>query len=246
MANNHDIRVWAQQQGIDVSASGPIAADVKTRYYAYQEGTRPDVDGEPAEAGPDTGPREQAPAIKKEGMTERVRRRWDESQKKANPRAGTRGRPRAKAAHPRVSAERMIARGWSLLGDLAGTMLPATGRMMEIQAPIAGMLLDETVKDSFVDRLLQPAARAEQTVGVLGVLLGPVLAVAAIEVRPDQAPKVIKELRRQLMTWVEIAGPKLEAVMKREVEAEEKYGADVDTIIQDILSRIFVPEDASA
>jgi len=243
MANNHDIRTWALDQGIDVSGTGPIAADVKARYYAYQEGSRPDVDGEPAEPGPTSGPREQAPVIKKEGMAQRARRHWDESQKKANPRA-TRGRSRSKASHPRVSAERMIARGWSLLGDLAGTMLPATGRMIEIQAPIAGMLLDETVKDSFVDRLIQPAARAEQSVGVLGVLLGPVLAVAAIEMRPEQAPKVIKELRRQLMTWVEIAGPKLEAVMKREVEAEERYGTDVDSIIEDILSRIFVPEDA--
>src|SRR5512139_972335 len=118
--------------------------------------------------------------------------------------------------------------------------------MMEVQAPVAGMLLDQTMKDSVVDRVLQPVARAEQAAGIVAMLMGPVVCTALIEIRPDQAPKLIKELRRQMMTWVEIAGPKLEEIVQREKVAEEKYGADVDALMEDVLSRVLIPEDTPA
>ena len=242
MANNHDIRVWAESEGIEVSRSGPLSADVKQKYQAYLDGRDTDAD-DPMEAMR-AEVAEQAPVIKKETVSERVRRRLDDTAKVSKGRPA-RGRP-AKAAKPRVSIERMLTRGWSLLGDLAGNFLPATGRMMEVQAPVAGMLLEQTMKESVVDRVLQPVARAEQAAGIVAMLMGPVVCTALIEIRPDQAPKLIKELRRQMMTWVEIAGPKLEEIVQREKVAEEKYGADVDALMEDVLSRVLIPEDTPA
>jgi hypothetical protein len=103
-----------------------------------------------------------------------------------------------------------------------------------MEAPVAGMILDEKIRGTLVDKVLQPLARTEDSGKSVAALVAPPLLVLALEKRPDQADKIFPLLRKSLIWHAEIAGPKIEQRMEREREIEEKYGQDIDAMIMAI------------
>jgi hypothetical protein len=111
-------------------------------------------------------------------------------------------------------------------------------RTLALQAPVAGMVLEDTVKDTLIDRILQPVARAGQGGEAAFALLGPPLIVGLLTSPRGQAlqPVLVPALKQSLRSWIKIAGPKLEKLEEEEREFEEHYGQRIDAMIEFILT----------
>lgn len=232
MANTHDIRVWARDRGIDIADSGPIPRDVRDEYQAYLTETVGETTIEPDESD------ERRPAVEPT-LTSKVKSVINRPKQSARP-SGTRSRARkaapAKEAKPRVGIEKWLSRAWRGLGMVVGQASESAERMMTYQAPVAGMLLEDVVKGTIVDKALQPFARVEEKTGVVGMLVAPPLAIMMIELFPERADKIIPELRQMMASWIDVAGPKIEAMVERERNFEENYGKKIDDILADVLA----------
>lgn len=77
-------------------------------------------------------------------------------------------------------------------------------------------------------------------------LIGPVVLVEAISRNPSRAPQLLPVLAMTLESWVDIAGPKLEAARKRQARRAEAFGeSGVQEMIQMIFADI-VPDQATS
>lgn len=84
----------------------------------------------------------------------------------------------AKKRLPRVPLDRMIERVWSQLAEAAPA--PPLEKMLYAQAPFAGMVIEDALAGTVVDRMLQPIARAEDKAIALGGLIGPPLFIVGV------------------------------------------------------------------
>lgn len=265
MATAADIRAWAQGEGLDVSTRGNIPDDIRERYDAAHPGPNgtapgpdypddgfdtlfvdpPGDDGFP-EPGPtgETRPRRPKASTSRRSATGGGRRFWQ------------RGDPKAKKK-PRVSTEDVLGSLWRGAAKLASP-LPPLQRTLRIQAPVAGLLLEDAVKNTAADVMLQPLARLAGQGKVVSALLGPPLIVTALSVHVQQRAAAgedpnplfvsvgIEALRSSLMTWCEIAGPKFEVALAREQEVEARFGQSVDDLISLLLAAPVDPADQAA
>jgi hypothetical protein len=142
-----------------------------------------------------------------------------------------------KVSKPRVSVDNVISGFWRVLAQVAQPVNIPVARVLDMQAPVAGMLLEDLVKDTVVDRVLQPLARGAQGGELAFALLGPPLLVAAIQAKPEMQGVLVPMLKASMKTWIVVAGPKLAALEKQEEEFQELYGDRID----DLLSKIFEP-----
>jgi hypothetical protein len=148
---------------------------------------------------------------------------------------------------PRVSTEDLLGSLWRGAAKLAAP-LPPLQRTLRVQAPVAGLLLEDAVRDTALDAMLQPLARFADAGRTVSALLGPPVFVTAITLHGAQAAAAGEDpnplfmaiasegLRSSLMTWMDVAGPKFELAVRREKEFEDKYGADVDQFMQWLFS----------
>jgi hypothetical protein len=155
---------------------------------------------------------------------------------------------KGKKAPPRVSTEDVWGALWRGGAKLL-TPLPPLQRTLRMQAPVAGMLMDDVTKATVIDPLLQPLARLASQGKTIQALAGPPVFVSAICLEGSRAAAEQREpnplfmavategLRSSLMAWMDVAGPKFEIAMQREQEFEEKYGQSVD----DMMALIFAP-----
>lgn len=231
MAAMADIRQWASEEGIQVPARGKVPGTVQAQYDAAHpddDSRETIVETEPAGSPPgdvtESRPRSVA--------TPRKLAQWG---KKPG------GGKAKKKAYPRVPVDKLISGGWGVLANFARP-LPATSRLLRMQAPVAGIILEDTVKGTVVDKFLQPVARAEQKGKATFALIGPPMLVTAMQLQPDAQMILLPILRESLLVWCEIAGPKMEEAMKRESEFESLHGQTVD----DMIAMLFAPvgEDA--
>jgi hypothetical protein len=154
---------------------------------------------------------------------------------------------------PRVSTEDVWGALWRAGAKLL-TPLPPLQRTLRMQAPVAGMLMDDVTRTTFIDPLLQPLARLATQGKTIQALAGPPVFVSAICLESGRAMAEQREpnplfmavategLRSSLMAWMDVAGPKFEIAMQREREFEEKYGQSVD----DMMALIFAPPATDA
>jgi hypothetical protein len=228
MANNHDVRVWARDNGYpDLSDSGPLPAEVKEKYSAYE-----------AELIPSDGPAEVRPQVKKPTIADRMRETVQRPQRKPAQRVR---KAAAKPARPRSSISGILSFAWDTLASVVEVVSPPTAYIMEFQAPVAGEILEESVKNTLVDRVLQPIARVEGQAKTAGALIGPPLMVAMLQARPDLHKHIIPRLRNSLMSWMDVAGPKVQALKERNEQFEKLYGTDVDKIIDGLMAFFQAP-----
>jgi hypothetical protein len=158
---------------------------------------------------------------------------------------------------PRVTTEDLLGSLWRGAAKLA-TPLPPLQRTLRVQAPVAGLLLEDAVKGTAIDVVLQPFARLARQGQTISAIVGAPVLVTALTMHmqtceaqgtqpnPFVMSAGVEALRASLMTWMDIAGPKFAQAMEREKEFEEKYGQDVDTMIMWLLSPPVDPRNEEA
>lgn len=164
---------------------------------------------------------------------------------------------RKKAKRARVPVDELISSGWRGMARIARPV-PPLERVLKVQAPVSGLLLEEAVAGTMVDTLLQPLARVMGQGKLVAALVGPPMLVTAGTLHMQRAAAEGKQpnpvamgiihegLRETLMVWMDVAGPKFEAALKRERDFEAKYGTDVDEFIGWLFSPPANPADAES
>jgi len=152
------------------------------------------------------------------------------------------GKPKKYA---RVPVDRLIERGWEMLARLAGPVSPSISVCMELQAPVAGLIMEDVIRDTMVDRALQPVARAEEKAEKVIALVGPPVLVGAIQAaqgitdereRAMRLAILVPMLRESMVLWVKIAGDKIEEKARRDQEM-----GPVNEQVDRLLALIFPP-----
>jgi hypothetical protein len=235
MPTDADIRRWAREQGLEnVPARGPVPPHIRDAWDAHHDGNVIPLNGDGPEPGNDDfgGLAEPGPPPAEDTAERKPRNiRTPRGQGLAVLRKG-RGKAKAgpKKKHPRVPVDDLIATAWRALAGMARP-LPATSRLLKIQAPVAGAILEDTVKGTAVDRILQPFARTTKGAEAIAVLLGPPVIVTAMQVNPDMQPFLMEPLRELMLRWCKVAGPKMREALEREREFEAEFGETVDDLL---------------
>lgn len=242
MAATSEVRAWLKDNGYDPPVKGVIPAGLQSAYDAAHpsgNGTAtmtadyPDDDFESAfaDAPPDPEDTGETPPKKPRASRGRGRSGWPFGRKLS----GGKG----KKKKPRVSTEDLLGSVWRGMAKLAAP-LPPLQRTLRVQAPVAGLLMEDTVRDTAADVLLQPLARFAQQGKTASALLGPPVIVMGMTLHVQQRMQegeqpnplfmniATEALRSSLMTWMDVAGPKFEIALAREREFEDKYGRSVD------------------
>lgn len=250
MADKPEMRQWLADNGRPPPARGPVSKADREFYEAAHASIFDDPDQGVTEAdftaldeeepsvplAPERPPR--TPRASRQKRSSPLRLLSGTSDSKSKDKRST-----ARKA-PRISVERLTGKMWGGLGRMFGGVSPAMGNCMQIQAPIAGMLLNEVVQGSIVDKVLQPMARAEEKWEKVFALGGPPLCVLAIEHAQTLEPKeaairtalIMPVLREGLGAWLDVAGDKVEAAAQRRQEYAEKSAA-IDAMIAAIFSQ---------
>lgn len=203
-ATTTDVRAWARQNGYDIGGKGRIPSAVQEHYDRehdpagvsspdgdYTEPAGPDYDGgvsdldfiaadePPALEEPQDGP-ENAVAERRPRKVAKTRAAGKSFRERVwgGGKAGTR-RPAKK--HPRVSLKGFAE---DVFLDLAWTFqgLPPMEKVLYLQAPLAGQIVEDTCKGTVADKVLQPVARVDRQFKALEALTAPAW-VAAIMVK---------------------------------------------------------------
>jgi hypothetical protein len=245
MTTDAEIRAWARESGVDVPARGKVPDVVRDQYAA----ANPDADNpglSPDGPAPEHGyaAAEQAPT-RPQGHPDEVAPTPPPSRF-----GGILGKPKSPAVrvrkeHRRVSLESLASGAWSMLGQMAASRgLVPTGRALEMQAPVAGMILEDTLRGTVIDRIAQPLARGGDSAKELWALLGPPVLVTVATLKPEMQPVVIPRLRSAMREWAIIAGPRIKAREKRERRAMEQLGVDetgLDDLVDGWIAALFMP-----
>jgi len=275
MATSADKRAWLIDQGYEVKDRGKLPAELEAAYAAAHPGANgdssadypagmSDSDFDAVTAGADIPAgllddlddqaAESAPRRPARRAAVPARKSWPWSRGQGK---NGRGRSRGRARKPRVSVEDLICGGWRIMARMARPV-PPLARTLRVQAPVAGLLLDDAVKDSVLDRMLQPLARAQVQGKVVAALAGPPVLVTVISMHLAQAqaagtdPNPVfmnaasEMLRESLIIWMDVAGPKFEAALARERAFEEHYGQEVDAFMGWLFAPPPDPADAAA
>jgi hypothetical protein len=254
-----DVRAWLkanadQWPGEDIPARGKLSDEWMQR---YRDGTAADA------PPPDDGSEyDESSAVSAADFPpdEPVRPRAERAprpvaQVKGKSRGGLSGllsgargnaKPGGKAGggrkRPRVSLDRLVERMWGQVAWAAGNV-PPMQKMLYAQAPFAGMVLEDVIRDTPADRLLQPVARNYQKFVALDGLLGPPLSVMMIMANapaPGEEPNMACKmgfigLRMSLMSMAETVGDRLDEVMERAADNRAR-ASQIDEFIEFLFS----------
>lgn len=243
VASIADMRQWGKDNGWEVQDGGRLPAGLRKAYdNRYNTSDEPTIDIFPSGDTdriegldyPDETVEEIRPYLPKTSTTKKARSLFERIKEAAPPTAKPRGRRPLKV---RVPVGKLISLGWQTIAQMVQPINLPVARVMDMQAPVAGAILESVIQDTILDRLLQPLARAEAGGEKVWALVGPPLIVAVMTTRPDIADKLVPTLKHALRTWIDIAGDEMEKVKKEEEEFSEKYGTRID----DILSLLFAP-----
>lgn len=198
-------------------------SDIRT----WQEAREVRLSTDPQDPAPEgleeTKPKLASPSLR-ERATRAVNRAREAPKKASGPRV------------PRKSIDKLIGAVWGFAAQVLQPLNMPVARVLAVQAPVAGMVLEDALKNTVVDRLLQPLAGLQTGGEIAFALMGPPMLVGALTVKPEMAPILVPLLRRSLATWIDIAGPKLEEVAKQERKFEEQYGTRIDDMIEFFLT----------
>lgn len=268
MATAAEKRAWLREAGYQVAEKGRLHPDLEAAFAAAHPGGNGTPAAAAAAAGPDypDGMTEDefADAELPESVAAELGADLDETSPRPPARRGAVGRRagrgwrfgrdrggqrrKSKAKKPRVSVEDVIAGGWRIMARVARPV-PPLQRTLKVQAPVAGLLLEDAIKGTMVDKLLQPLARAQVQGKVIAALAGPPVLVTVISMHLAQCQQAGADpnpvfmsatsemLRESLIIWMDVAGPKFEAALARERAFEQHYGQDVDAF----MSWLFTP-----
>jgi hypothetical protein len=258
MATATEVRAWAVPEGIATSR-GKLRAEVIAQWDRdhpddlYEAnpprdgftGNAPDYPADDFDAMfPDVG---EGDGLGDTGETPPKRPRSTKPAAKGfrNPFA-KKAAAKGKKAPPRVSTADLVGAVWR--GAAKMVPLPPLSRTLRMQSRVAGPIMDDVIRGTIVDPLLQPLARLAGQGKAVQALVGPPAFVTAIMVHTGQAAAngqepnpfimamAMEGLRSSLMAWMEISGPKFAEVAAEEAEMEAKHGMNVDAMIALIFS----------
>ena len=198
MASTTDVREWLRGQGEDVGDRGAIRRDLVEKYEAAHPTVPGEVIGDEYPPAPDvpddpgvTRAADVPPGRPEPGGEERRPRPVPPSGRgRGKGKGGLRklfsfgggrrgGRRRGGSKVPRVPLGDFAEETWTDLAWLAEP-IPPLARILEIQAPYAGIVFEDHVAGTVLDTALQPLARYSGVYRALNGLLGPPVCVLAI------------------------------------------------------------------
>ena len=238
------VRAWAREQGIDVSDRGRVPDALLERYAA-----RIEDDDEPMVVGltavPD--PTEPSAASSAEATPTILpgpptRRAETPPQGRRQPLFKRKPRSPASKTAKRVSIESVVSWGWGL-GAMAvaqaGAQAMPVARVLDMQAPAAGIIVDDLARGTVLDRILQPLARGGETAEKVLGLLGPPVIVGAITANPALYEPLKGILKISMMQWMAISKPAMVKAQKRAEEFTETMGGvDLDALIEALFADV--------
>jgi len=270
MASDADIRAVLREHGISVTARGKLGAHHHEAYERIQRGEAPGVsdDGQDSWTGPDddgdiitahapgpaagelgdqddadTARHEQPQEARPRVRVKRARPSLSDRIRKATSSSGSKSSSSSrKKARPRLPVDRIISRGWGAAARIVAPVSGATARTLQLQAPVAGLVLEDTVKGTAADTVLQFAARGQEAGETAFALAGPPILVAAIEraqgmdepARTMRLAILIPMLEEALGLWCKIAGDKMQEAAVRMAETQA-----VNEEVQRLIGLIF-------
>lgn len=235
MATPAEIRARLRAAGYDVPDQGRIG---KERMAIYEGLAEADQAGVTAAAPPGEGegqgegapglPAEVTPARPRSNsrqvLADRIRNRA-RSGGKGRGRGGSRARSvRARPVRERVSVSGVIEWGWAALAQGVNPISQHTARVLAMQGPVAGDVLEDSIRGTVVDRVLQPLARGQARITGIGALFLLPMAVAGLEAAeglPDR-PRAVRRAflvpmaQHGAVLWLRVAGPKIAARIEQE------------------------------
>jgi hypothetical protein len=196
-ASSTDVRAWAREQGHDIPSSrGPLPKHIKDAYaeahpapvvpgVVEESSFDPSMGVTEADFPPDDDyPGDTAAPTEPTAKTKGERK--PRAVKPPPAKGGWRTRlfgpakPTAhKAKHARTSLSDFAEETWADLAFLAQP-IPPLARILDIQAPYAGVVFDDQVRGTIVDTLLQPVAQYSGMIRGLNGLVGPPVYVGLI------------------------------------------------------------------
>ena len=140
--------------------------------------------------------------------------------------------PKTAERKPKVSFRRQSTAGlfefvWAQGGQalvMTGKDIPV-GRVLALQAPIVGDVLDDAIKGTILDKVLQPFVRQGERAKLVGAVVLPPVLVATLERNPQAAPTIMPILRAAMIPMlVEMAkaSKKAKADEKKLLEAMDE------------------------
>jgi hypothetical protein len=172
--------------------------------------------------------------------------------KKPEPGSGPERRPKAPPG-PRRSTAELLASGYGGIGmalTKTGADVPV-GRALIAQAPVAGEILDDAIRGTAVDKLLQPIVRVQDRWEAVWALFSVPVLVGALERKPEAAPVLMPMLRSSVESYIIAMAPavkkqqqRAERVRKTIAEAWPDMPADADPV-STIIDSFFVGVEAA-
>jgi hypothetical protein len=220
-----EARAILREHGEEPPARGRLNPDWITRAEALRaDAPQPDYDGGVTGADFDVTEAAEPPAIIPERKPRKVRTGPPKPTLRDRLTKARTGQAKPRRKHPRLSLAPIIGEFWGVLGAMAGRVDVPLGRVLQMEAPVAGEILEDVVKGTIVDSALQPLARAEDKAKAVAALVLPPVLVAAIEqaqTLPEQQRRnrealLMPMLVQSLMLWERVAGDKIEQVLERE------------------------------
>jgi len=253
MADAATIRQWLNDNGRPQSPKGRISAEDRQFYAAaHDEPPAADELEDESAAGPVTDD-DFGPDAEPEAPPRRVRTRQPPAARAGRIAgslfgSGKKAKSR-KRQPPRVSLEKFVSRGWTMMGRMAMAASQPMGRCLQAQAPMAGIILEDIATGTVADRLLQPLARTEDKLDRIFALAAPPLLVLAIDMSSGLPPKeaaarqaiLVPMLRESLRVSMEVSEAYAQAITER-LEQNMKYDAQIDQL----LAAIFGQPEATA
>jgi hypothetical protein len=259
MATAAEKRAWLRDHGHDVPARGRLGPELELEWERGQIDAEWDAfgDDEPELADPDDLEPSVPMQPERPPRTARASRAQTRSDTRTRRRqsfvdrlTGSKDTPKGKAKKiPRMSVEKFTSRIYSNLGRMVAPLSQPLSNCLQAQATFAGVVLEDIIQGTIVDRALQPMARAEDKLGKGFALFTPPLCVLAIEhsmtLPADQMMVrqafIMPVLREALRVGLEVSEEMADQLQAR-VEANARSEAEVDKLIALIFGRQAAPE----
>jgi hypothetical protein len=242
MATNAEKRAWLRDQGHEPPARGPLPPHLNT---LAEEALAPaddlsDLDWDLGDDGATADPDDMEPSVPMQperpprtARTARAERRAQPVGQRTGRLLGTlrgppKGKPGTRAKKPpaRTSLEKFTTRAYTSLGRMLSALSPATGNCLQAQAAMAGVILEDTVRGTIVDRILQPAARAEDKLDKIGALVLPPVVVFAMEQNRTAVAMGVKTPQAGMMREAMLM-PVLRESLRIGLEVSEAYADQI-------------------
>lgn len=245
MSQVTDVRKWLRENGHEVPSRGPIPAALREVYDTENPGAPMIIDPPAREEGGEHTPVAAPPpdTSKQSDPVARVKG-WARQRQGAKP-----DRPRT--TRRRASTEALFAGVWQYGAQVLAVRreLVPMARVMTLQAPVAGVVVEGAVKGTAIDRMVQPLARLSEKGTELSALFGPPLIVYAISQQPQLYGVLYQPLYSSLVSWVKVAAP---ALKKKRLEMEklqaemqelgEEFGVEAEgDFIKAMIEGFFAP-----